>query len=79
MEKRFNVGDVVILKGGSPSMTIVDDKLEINAGNFLFNGNYKCSYFEGYYEVRRIFPQESLKNPDIQATLKNYGSRQAAD
>ena len=68
MEKRFNIGDVVTLKGGSPSMTIIDDKLEINAGNFIFNGNYKCSYFESYYEVRRIFPQESLRNPEGEAS-----------
>jgi uncharacterized protein YodC (DUF2158 family) len=62
MVKRFRIGDVVTLKGGSPAMTIIDDKLDQNKGNFSFNGNYRCSYFESYYEVRRIFPQESIKN-----------------
>lgn len=65
MEKLFNVGDLVTLKGGSPAMTIIEDMLEVNEGKYFFNGNYRCSYFEGYYEVRRIFPQEALKNPDM--------------
>lgn len=65
MEKRFNVGDVVTLKGGSPAMTIIEDKLEAASGEYSFNGNYRCSYFDGPYEVRRIFPQEALKNPDM--------------
>ncbi len=61
MIKRFKVGDVVALKGGSPAMTVIEDNLGTHNGISLFNGNYKCSYFEATYEVRRIYPEESLK------------------
>jgi uncharacterized protein YodC (DUF2158 family) len=64
MIKRYKVGDVVVLKGGSPAMTIIEDELGTNNGIPSFNGNYKCSYFEATYEVRRIYPQESIKIMD---------------
>ena len=64
MIKKFKVGDVVVLKGGSPAMTVIEDKLGAQAEIVSFNGNYKCSYFETSYEVRRIYPQESLKMLD---------------
>ena len=61
MIKRYKVGDVVVLKGGSPAMTVIEDELGTDNGISSFNGNYKCSYFEATYEVRRIYPQESIK------------------
>jgi len=75
MIKRFNIGDVVVLKGGSPAMTIIEDKLGANNGISSFNGNYKCSYFEATYEVRRIYTQESLKIVDYKYKANTNGTK----
>jgi uncharacterized protein YodC (DUF2158 family) len=62
MIKKYNIGDLVNLRSGSPVMTIINDKLELIDGELSFNEAYECSYFEESYEVRRVFPQSSLES-----------------
>lgn len=53
---KFKVGDVVVLKSGSPSMTVI----EINKpakGNLVF---VKTVWFEGSTQHYKSFPEDTL-------------------
>lgn len=62
MEKKFIIGDVVVLKSGGPVMTITSDirGMDIRLG-WTFNGIYLCAWFEGVKKYEDDFPQDSLK------------------
>ena len=43
MEKKFNIGDIVKLKSGSPEMTVIEHVIEAFTGKF--QGVIKCAWF----------------------------------
>jgi uncharacterized protein YodC (DUF2158 family) len=62
MVQKFKIGDLVILKSGSPQMTIINDKLgEDPDSGYFFDGTYRCAWFNDTNEYKEIFPQTSLK------------------
>jgi len=62
MEQKYKVGDVVVLKSGSPPMTIINDRLgEDLKHGYCFDGNYRCAWFNDTNEFREIIPQDALK------------------
>ena len=63
MEQKFKIGDIVVLKTGSPLMTIINDKLGDDPENgYYFDGTYRCAWFTDTMEYKEIFPQETLKS-----------------
>lgn len=66
MEQKFKIGDLVKLKSGGPSMTIINDKHgEDNSRGNIFNGEYTCSWFDKNDEPQnRSYPQDSLEKVD---------------
>jgi uncharacterized protein YodC (DUF2158 family) len=61
MEQKFKIGDTVVLKDGSPRMTIINDKLgEDPEYGFVFDGTYRCAWFNETSEFREIYPQDAL-------------------
>ena len=62
MEKKFKIGDVVVLKSGSPSMTITSDKtgIDYHKGKVWY-GNYECKWFDGDEMKEARFPQDALE------------------
>ncbi len=61
MEQKFKIGDIVVLVSGSPKMTIINDKLgDDPEKGFIFNGMYRCAWFNERTEYREIFPEEVL-------------------
>jgi uncharacterized protein YodC (DUF2158 family) len=62
MEQKFKIGDLVVLKIGSPLMTIINDKLGDDPDrDYYFEGTYRCAWFDETKEYREIFPQDALK------------------
>jgi uncharacterized protein YodC (DUF2158 family) len=62
MEQKFKIGDLVVLKTGSPLMTIINDKLGDDPGRgYYFDGTYRCDWFDETNEYREIFSQDVLK------------------
>jgi len=62
MEQKFKIGDVVVLKTGSPRITIINDKLGDDPEHgYFFDGTYRCAWFNEINEYREIFPQDALK------------------
>jgi uncharacterized protein YodC (DUF2158 family) len=61
MEQKFKIGDVVVLKTGSPRMTLINDKLGDDPElGFVFDGTYRCAWFNETKVFREIFPQDAL-------------------
>ena len=66
MEQKFNIGDKVQLKGGSPVMTVTNDKhgMDLKLGR-VFNGEYTCSWFDKNDQPQIMsFPQDSKDKID---------------
>ena len=62
MEQKFKIGDVVVLKTGSPKITIINDKLgDDPERGYFFDGTYRCAWFNEVKEYREIFSQDALK------------------
>ena len=61
MDKKFNKGDIVVLKSGGPKMTV---------DGYAWHGNYEsneavvCFWFDGSKKKEAIFNQETLKPAD---------------
>ena len=62
MEQKYKIGDIVMLKSGSPQMTISNDKTgtDFSRGK-VWNGNYICTWFDGDEMKNGRFPQDALK------------------
>ena len=61
MIEKFKIGDIVVLKDGSPPMTIINDRLGDDPDSgYVFDGNYRCAWFNETNEFREIFPQNVL-------------------
>ena len=62
MIEKFKIGDVVVLKDGSPQMTIINDKLgdDLDLG-YVFDGTYRCAWFNKTNEFKEIYTQDVLK------------------
>ena len=62
MEQKFKIGDIVVLKDESPHMTIINDKLgdDLDLG-YVFDGTYRCAWFNKTNEFKEIYPQDVLK------------------
>lgn len=58
IEKKFKVGDLVVLKSGSPKMTVT--KVIISAKYEVFLGTYTCSWFVDTNLIFEDFNQDSL-------------------
>lgn len=62
MDKLFNIGDPVRLKGGGCRMTIITDKLGIDLSEgYYFDGSYECSWLEGKKTKYDVFSQDALE------------------
>jgi uncharacterized protein YodC (DUF2158 family) len=62
MERKFKIGDQVVLKTGSPLMTIINDRMGDDPERaYYFDGTYRCAWFTETNEYREIFTQEALK------------------
>ena len=62
MDKKFKIGDTVVLKSGSPEMTIskeIKDKIDVYTPN-TFMGNFEAKWFDGTKVYSDIFHQDSL-------------------
>ncbi|WP_407568562.1 YodC family protein [Pantoea sp. GABEPS69] len=57
---KFNVGDIVYLVTGGPSMSVSEQLTDFDHGNYPFNGNYRCQWFAGKKLDSGSFPEESL-------------------
>ena len=61
MKQKFKIGDIVVLKDGSPPMTIINDKLGDDPDSgYVFDGTYRCAWFNETNEFREIYPQHIL-------------------
>ena len=61
MEQKCKIGDNVVLKTGSPLMTIINDKLGDDPDrDYYFEGTYSCAWFNETEEFREIFTQDAL-------------------
>jgi uncharacterized protein YodC (DUF2158 family) len=62
MGQKFKIGDLVVLKTGSPLMTIINDKFGDDPDRgYYFDGTYRCVWFNETEEFREIFTQDALK------------------
>lgn len=62
MDQKFKIGDKVVLKTGSPQMTIINDKLGDDPElGYIFDGTYRCAWFDDTREFKEIFPQDTLE------------------
>lgn len=62
MEQKFKIGDVVLLKSGSPEMTISNiKKVKSMSGPSVFKGFYECKWFEGNNVCKDDFHQDALE------------------
>jgi uncharacterized protein YodC (DUF2158 family) len=62
MEQKFKIGDIVVLKSGSPPMTIIDDRLgDDPRHSYFFDGTYRCAWFNETNEFREIISQDALR------------------
>jgi len=47
MEQKYKTGDLVVLKTGSPLMTIINDKLGDDPDRYYYFGwTYRCAWFD---------------------------------
>ena len=61
MNQKFKIGDKVILKTGSPKMTIINDKLGDDPElGYIFEGTYRCAWFDDTREFKEKFHQDAL-------------------
>lgn len=66
MQPKFKIGDVVVLKSGSPKMTINNPNttryLTDNMRGFTddFNGTYQCKWFENDVAKEGDYAEDAL-------------------
>jgi uncharacterized protein YodC (DUF2158 family) len=63
MEKKFEIGQSVILKSGGPTMTITKliDTISLRGGSGSFTGKIECNWFIENELKKGEFPQDALK------------------
>ncbi len=62
MEKKFKIGDSVILKSGGPCMTVTGfRKTRPIKGEGQFNGRIECTWFKDTEVLHGDFPQDALE------------------
>ena len=62
MEQKFKIGDIVVLKSGSPPMTIINDRLgDDQRPGYFFDGTYRCAWFNETKDFKEIIPQDALR------------------
>ncbi len=63
MEKKFNIGDLVVLRSGSVTMTVENniETADLITGQKKFYGKVKCKWFsDGKFHIEE-FTQDSLE------------------
>jgi uncharacterized protein YodC (DUF2158 family) len=62
MEKKFKIGDSVILKSGGPTMTVTKHVGTIPlSGPSQYTGRIQCTWFIDNKVEKAEFPQEALE------------------
>lgn len=62
MEKKFEIGQSVILKSGGPTMTVTKHIGTINvSGPSQFSGKVECNWFIDNELKKGEFPQDALE------------------
>lgn len=61
-EKKFQIGDIVLLKSGGPKMTVTKHVGTTPfSGPSQYTGNVECTWFIDNELKRGTFPQDSLE------------------
>ncbi len=57
----FKIGDTVVLKSGSPIMTVEKVIAAINMGTIQTDASVRCIWFDGTKKLEGSFPPDTLE------------------
>jgi uncharacterized protein YodC (DUF2158 family) len=71
----FKIGDTVVLKSGSPIMTVEKVRAAVDSGKIKTDASISCIWFDGTKKLDSSFPPDTLEiyNSDDESLIMVVG------